>query len=100
MGSGTLTKEMNKLCISETQFVRYMPMHDSHFLPECVMLYMSNTVNDKQGYREVVERVVEVSMQKAVEEEKQRPDYISTGEVKHIITYLKKFCYVYVYEQV
>ena len=39
------------------------------------------TVYDRRGYRDVVEKITEESMQKAVEEVKMRADYDSCGEV-------------------
>ena len=44
-------------------------------------IYMYNTVYGRRGYCEVIERVAEECMQKAVEEVKARPDYESSGEV-------------------
>ena len=60
-------------------------MYGTYMIPVCVYPQSINTVYDRRGYREVVERVAEESMQKAVEEVKAQPDYSSTGEVMVLV---------------
>ena len=46
-----------------------------------LVLILHKTVYGKRGYKEVVGKVTEDSMQAAVEEAKAQSDYITTGEV-------------------
>ena len=66
-------------------------MYGTYMIPVCVYPQSINTVYDRRGYREVVERVAEESMQKAVEEVKAQPDYSSTGEVMYMYMYIHVF---------
>ena len=75
-----------------TAHVRYMYMY---MIPVCVYPQSINTVYDRRGYREVVERVAEESMQKAVEEVKAQPDYSSTGEVMYMYMYIHVHVHVH-----
>ena len=73
MGNGILTK-----VIEYTLYYMYMYIHVELFVyPRLSNIHV---VYGKRGYREVVERVVEESMQGAVEESKAQPDYDTVGE--------------------
>ena len=72
-------------------------MYGTYMIPVCVYPQSINTVYDRRGYREVVERVAEESMQKAVEEVKAQPDYSSTGEVMYMYMYIHVFMILYLH---
>ena len=59
-------------------------VHVQYIIPVCVYPQLINTVYDRRGYRKVVKRVAEESIQRAVEEVKAQPDYSSTGKVMYI----------------
>ena len=57
-----------------------------YVLPLHKIIFSYSVVYGKRGYKEVVEKISEESMQSAVEEAKGQANYSTSGEVYHVHT--------------